>query len=167
MPPPNPEKPLTRPSRRVLFHLLRGGTLVQVFARRPGGDRRAYRPDSSRWYFTLFPNRGEGAPRAFCINKPIRQSYMVRREKVEILIAKGYLRPLEAWRERGVELHEGRAATRAELILPAAEQIVAVTDEHGAIRHRPIPPPIRPKNPKHQPNPLKQQLQQILERSRT
>lgn len=163
--PPNHANPLTRPMRRVLFHLLKGGTLVQVFNRRPGGDRRAYRPDPQRWYFTLFPNLGEGGPRAFCINKPIRKAYMVRREKVEALIAKGYLRSTETWRERGTAEHEGRKASRADLVLPAAEEIIAVTDENGAIRRRPIPPPIRPKHPKKQNN-LKKQLQGILERSR-
>ncbi len=164
--PLNPANPLTRPSRRVLFHLLKGGALVQVFARRQGGDRRAYRPDPQRWYFTLFPNLGPGGPRAFCANKPIRKAYMVRREKIEALIEKGYLRPMETWSERGTMEHEGRKASRADLVLPAAEEIVTATDEHGAIRHRPLPPPIREKHPRRQ-RTLKKDLQQILARSRT
>lgn len=164
--PPSPEKPLTRPMRRVLFHLLKGGTLVQVFSRRLGDPKHTYRPDPERWYFTLYPNRGPDGPRAFCVNKPIRPSYHVRRPMVEALFDRGYMKPLETWRERGTRKEEGRKASRVDLILPAAEEIVAKTDEHGSIRHRPRPGPIRPKHPDRQ-STLKKDLQLILERSRT
>lgn len=147
----NPEKPLTRPMRRVLFHLLKGGMLVQVFCRRRKGA--TFRPDPTRWHFTLYPNKGEGGPRPYCANKPIRDFYFVRRDKVEALIERGYLMPLAGWREKG-------EARRIDLILPAAEEVVAKTDENGAIRTRPIPPPLG------QSTRLRNQLREILERSR-
>lgn len=155
MNPTNPETHLlTRRTRRVLFHLLKGGVLERVFCNRLGD--RAKRPDPARWYFTLFPNRGEGGPRPFCANKPIRPSYFVSRGLVELLAERGYLKPMSEWRERG-------EARRCDLILPAAEEVVAKTDENGNIRTRPIPGPLVP----FRRNKLKKDLQKILERSRT
>lgn len=119
MTPRDPDKPLTRATRRVLYFLLHGGRLKQQRKVLPGRKVRIENPDPREHYWILVspkPHIPEGSTVPW---KAGRKQYQLTRESIAGLVAKGYL----------CGVSEGEASE--ESVTQKGRDVVARTDWNG------------------------------------
>lgn len=83
--PRNPNKPLTRPGRRILLHLSKGGSLVRLRCRKRGYPKHID-PNKARFYWILQPS-----PEVIGWHGKEPRPRAVHKSTVEELEANGYL----------------------------------------------------------------------------